>query len=328
MDKQIYISAKSIFPFFLFIGAIFVVYKLRSIIGLVLVATLIVLSIEPLVKRIMGLKLLGGTFSRTAAVLTSFVIFIGSVVAIITLGLPPIVVQSQKLIANIYAIEQEFTRANNLNIAVADLLPVSDISQSFLSITVGFFSNLATLFTLLIISIYMSLDWPHIKKKFVSLFPSRYAEDALDTIVDIETNVGQWIKGELFLMTVIGVFSFVGLTILDIDYALVLALIAGLLEIVPIIGPVLAAVVAGVIGFSDSPIKGVGVVALFTIIQQLENNLLVPKVMGKVSGFSPLIILVGLMVGADMFGIVGAIVAVPVIMIAAIILKRVLRVMD
>jgi len=142
--------------------------------------------------------------------------------------------------------------------------------------------------------------------------------------LEVERNVGQWLKGQLLLMLVVGLASFIGLLLLDIRYPLALAMVAGLLEIVPMIGPVLSAVVAAIIGFSETPVKGVGVIALFLIIQQLENNLLVPKIMQKVSGFSPLIILLALLIGSEFFGVVGAIVAVPTTMIISIILKRVL----
>ena len=91
------------------------------------------------------------------------------------------------------------------------------------------------------------------------------------------------------------------------------------------LGPVFSAILAGVIAFADSPIKALGVVVLFTLIQQLENNLLVPKVMQRVSRFSPLVILLALLVGGHFFGIVGAIIAVPITMILSILLKRMLQ---
>ncbi len=81
---------------------------------------------------------------------------------------------------------------------------------------------------------------------------------------------------------------------------------------------------AGVIGFSDSPVKGLAVLVLFFIIQQSENNLLVPKVMQRVSGFSPLVILIALLIGSEFFGIVGAILSVPVTMISVIVVKKIL----
>ena len=97
---------------------------------------------------------------------------------------------------------------------------------------------------------------------------------------------------------------------------------------VPTFGPIISAIIAGVVALSDSPIKAVGVIALFIVIQQLENNILVPKIMQKVTGFSPLIILIALLVGGKLFGIIGTLISVPSIIIGAVILKRVLKSKD
>ena len=100
---------------------------------------------------------------------------------------------------------------------------------------------------------------------------------------------------------------------------------AGLLEIVPIIGPVFSAVITALVAAVDSPFKALLVIFAFTLIQQLEGNILVPKVMQKVSGFSPIIILISLLVGGNLFGILGTILAVPVLMVSAVIIKSVVK---
>jgi len=208
-------------------------------------------------------------------------------------------------------------------LSVPNMIPdTSKISTGVINATFSIFSNFATFLSVLVISIYMSLDWENIKKGFISLFPRDNEDIVHETIDEIEKNVGAWIKGQLLLMLVIGVASFIGLSILGVRYSVGLGLLAGIFEAIPNVGPVLSAIVAGLIGFTDSPIKGIGVVSLFVIIQQLENNLLVPKIMGKVSGFRPLVILLALLVGANFFGIIGAVCAVPVTMIASTILKK------
>jgi len=169
------------------------------------------------------------------------------------------------------------------------------------------------------------LDWPNLKKRFLSVVPKKFRDLASDTVGEIELSVGHWLKGQAFLMFVVGSMSLVGLSVLQVPYPLALGLISGILEAVPMIGPLLSAVVASIIGFSVSPVKGLMVVGLFVIIQQLENNIIVPKVMGKVSGFSPLVILLALLIGSNFFGIVGAILAVPTTIILVIIIKRALR---
>jgi len=107
--------------------------------------------------------------------------------------------------------------------------------------------------------------------------------------------------------------------------SLALGLISGLLEIVPMVGPIISAVFAAIIALASNPIKAVGVVVLYIIVQQLENNVLVPKVMQKVSGFSPLVILTALLVGGEFFGVAGAVMAVPATMTLGIIIKKIFR---
>ncbi|HHH14267.1 MAG TPA: AI-2E family transporter, partial [candidate division WWE3 bacterium] len=117
----------------------------------------------------------------------------------------------------------------------------------------------------------------------------------------------------------------IGLVALGVNYALSLALIAGILEIVPIIGPIIATIPALIVGFAVSPIKGLGVLGLYILIQQLENNLIVPKVMQKAVGFNPLITMTAILIGGSLFGVLGALLSIPVTIIIVILFKHLYR---
>ena len=106
-------------------------------------------------------------------------------------------------------------------------------------------------------------------------------ERFLGLVERIERNLGQWVRIELFLMTLIGAVSYLGLRLLEIDFCLPLAVLAGLLEIIPSVGPTLSAIPAIIAGLTVSPTKGLMVMLLYVAIQQLENDLIVPKVMQK-----------------------------------------------
>jgi predicted PurR-regulated permease PerM len=132
--------------------------------------------------------------------------------------------------------------------------------------------------------------------------------------------IGRWIRGQLLLGAVIFVATLVGLLVLSAigfrefaDFAVLLALVAGVLELVPIIGPIIAAVPAVLIGASISPAAALAAVALYTVVQQLENHLLVPKVMGDAVDLHPALVIFSLIVGASLFGLWGAILATPVV---------------
>jgi len=126
-------------------------------------------------------------------------------------------------------------------------------------------------------------------------------------------------------MVAVGVMCFFGLVVLGVDYPLALGLISGVLEIIPLFGPFLSAILAAIVGFTISPVKGLAIIGLYILVQQLENDFLVPKIMHKVSGFSSLTVLVAILIGGRFFGIVGAMLTVPITMIGWIIVRKILE---
>lgn len=324
MDKDIIISIKTILLTFLIAIGIYVVYRLGPIIGLFLFALLIVVAIEPLVKKLMQQTVVNRKVPRSVAVIISYVLLISVIALAVTIWLPPFLSEAQKLIKNLPKILGAVDLSDSFNLA--SVLPqASAVSGGILTATFSIFSNLTNILSLLIIALYLSMDWPNVRRRFVSLFPAKAEDTVLETIDEIEINLGHWLKGQSILMLVVGLGCFVGLVLLDVDYPLALGLISGLLEIVPMIGPIISAIIATIIALASDPIKAVGVIVLYIIVQQLENNILVPKVMQKVSGFSPLVILLALLVGGEFFGIAGAVMAVPAVMTLGIIIKKIFR---
>ena len=152
--------------------------------------------------------------------------------------------------------------------------------------------------------------------------PEGWRPDAGNVLSILAGVGGSWVRGQLILGAVIFVATVIGLTILTFigfsefgSFTLVLALIAGVLEWFPIIGPVIAAIPAILIGLTISPAAALAAVILYTAIQQLENHLLVPKVMGGAVDLHPAVIIMSLVVGGALFGIGGAILAAPVVAI-------------
>lgn len=325
MDKQVVISIRTVlFAFLMLLGG-YVIYRLGTIFGILIISSLIVVSVEPLIKYIMRLTVFNKPISRGVAVILTYFLLLVILAALGTTVVPPVVVQAQKLLKNFSSLAQELNLTDSVDFKLPDLLPsASKISGDVLSITVVVFSNLTMIFSIFIISLYMSMDWDNLKKRFAGLFSEKYKDMVIDIINDIEENVGHWIKGQFLLMFIIGFFSFLSLVILDVEYALALGIIAGFLEFIPMIGPIISAILAAVVGFSDSALKGFGVVILFIVIQQLEGNIIVPQVMQKVSGFSPLVVLLAILIGSEFFGVLGALLAIPITMIGLIVIRRVL----
>ncbi len=141
---------------------------------------------------------------------------------------------------------------------------------------------------------------------------------------DVETTLGRYIRGQLILMIVIGVISYVGLLLLGIEHALALAVIAGLTEAIPVVGPILGAIPAVIVGLTISPLRALFVILLYVVIQQLEANVLVPKIMEDNVGLNPLVVIVVLVAGATLGGVVGAILAIPLAGAVQVFIQRLL----
>lgn len=325
MDKEIVISIKTVIFVLLLILGLFIVYRLAPVFVVLLIATILVVALEPAVEYFMSFTFMNKPLHRGTAVVLTYVLFLVALVFLMTMIFPPVIRQAQLIVERLPGIIESLSLETSFPVVPDFSAQLASLTESAFSVTYSLFGAVFAFFTTFIISLYMSLDWDNIKKRFVTLWPVKNRKEIKSIIEDVETNLGNWVKGQIVLMIVVGALSFVGLLVLDIDYPLGLALLSGVLEAVPMVGPLVSAVIAGIVGLSDSPIKGLSAVALFTIIQQLENNFLVPKIMEKVSGFSPLIIIVAMMIGGTFFGVVGVLLAVPLTMVLAIIGRHLIK---
>jgi len=185
----------------------------------------------------------------------------------------------------------------------------------------GFFGGVITLLIIAVLSFYMVVEDDAAKRLFRHLAPADKQEHISGLIQKMQEKIGAWLRGELVLMFIIGLVTYIGLVVLGVEYALVLAIIAGVSEIVPYAGPIIATVPAVAIAFTQSPILGLMVLVLYFLIQQLENNFLVPKVMQKATGLNPVISLVVLLIGFKVGGVMGAVLAIPVTTMIAVFLS-------
>jgi len=212
-------------------------------------------------------------------------------------------------------------------------IPVEDVSQviagqlqsiagNFINITTAIFGSIFLILSIFVFTFYLLLEWKSAVRLFASPFSGKHEKRIISLVAKVESGLGQWLRGQLTLSVVVGALTYIGLRILDIPYALPLALVAGIFEIVPIVGPIIAAIPAVLVALTIAPVMGLATVALFFIIQQLENNLIVPMVMSKVIGLQPPIVIIALLIGAKLAGIGGAFLAVPVIVVGKIVFKE------
>ncbi len=325
MDKHVAITIKVVATILAMFGVLYVLIMLAPVFATLLIALFIALAVEPAILYFTNFVILNKPMPRAVSVALTYILLILAISLIVSLGFSPVLSQSQKFLLSLANLIENHPFVEQYDLKVDQLLPeISRITETLLNTILSAFSNIFGVISVLILSIYISLDWENLKKRLRSMFKGRLREFVSDTVDEIEVKVGTWVKGQLILMFFVGLISFFGLLVIGIDYPLALGLIAGLLEVVPLMGPIIAAFFAAIVGFSVSPAEGLAAVALFILIQQLENSFLVPKVMGKVSGFSSLFVLVAVLVGGNFFGPIGVILAVPIMMCLTIIFKKVL----
>ena len=175
---------------------------------------------------------------------------------------------------------------------------------------------------ILILAFYWTLDGPRAIRALLLLVPKGRRESISELISAMETKVGFYIAGQGVLCLVIGILALVAYLLIGLPNALVLALVAGTLEAVPMIGPLLGAIPAAVIALSITPSKLVWVIVATLVIQQIENSVLVPRVMRKAVGVNPFVSLLAIFAFSSLFGISGALMAIPIAAIIQLLLDR------
>lgn len=183
------------------------------------------------------------------------------------------------------------------------------------------FHGIFNVILVLVLTFFMTIEDMGMEKFVVSLFPQRHRKYIFLKWGAIKKKVGYWLRGQLLLCLSIGVLTFIGLKILGIQYAATLAMIAGILELIPYLGPILAAIPALLIAANQSGWLVLWIAALYFTIQELENNVFVPIIMRKAVGLSPIITIFAMLVGAKFLGILGIILSVPVATIISIFVK-------
>jgi predicted PurR-regulated permease PerM len=197
--------------------------------------------------------------------------------------------------------------------------------QGVLGYLTALFGGLAGLVVVLVLSFYLIVEESAVKTLFRNLIPTSYQEMASDLIWQVINRLGDWLRGQLILGLVIGGLYFVAFAIIGVPYPILLALFGALLEFIPYVGPFIAAVPALILAASISPFVLLLTLATIVLIQQLENNFIVPKIMQRSVGLNPIISILAVMIGAQTFGVVGALLSIPVATTASVVISELLR---
>ena len=309
-------------------------YLVRGPLMLIYVSALLAIGLAPLVDRVEGQKLTPGRrLPRWAAILIIYVLFLVVVIAFGRLVTGPLIAQARELWSALPEMLQKaqqwlidrglLTQELSLREAIAQS-PVGgfDAVDAILTAVWGFVGGVFGLVTILILAFYLLVDSEKFVHTFVRLFPRSERPRVENACRRISGKVSAWLGGQMLLAAIIGSTAALALFLMGVPYFYVLALIAGIGEMIPIVGPLLAAVPAVAVAFSVSPALALGVAAFFFVQQQVENHVLVPKVMERQVGINAAGVITALLIGGTLLGIVGAILAVPTVAILQVVFEE------
>ena len=293
-----------------------VLLQITDIILIIFLSFILMSALRPTVEKLESFK-----FPRSLAILSVYIVFIGFLVLLVSSVLPQLIEQTILLWQRIPEITSKIMPFVPLNFGFLTQ-QITPVGENLLRVTVGFFSNFFTLLTIFVLTFYLLLERQHLEESFRSIFGEEKGIKIVKIIWKIEEKLGYWLRGQIIMMVLIGLASFIGLTALGVDYALPLAITAGMMEIIPIVGSLIASVPAILVAFVTSPVLALAVIALYFIIHQSEGNLIYPTIMKKAVGLPPMVTLIALMIGAKLAGIFGALLAVPTIVVLQVILQE------
>ncbi|KNZ70209.1 hypothetical protein Tfer_1085 [Thermincola ferriacetica] len=177
---------------------------------------------------------------------------------------------------------------------------------------VGIFSHLFSLIIAPVFAFYLLKDSGNIKKNFLALLPAGWRNDVQALTVDINEIFSKYIRGHLLVCVIVGFLTGVGYALVGLEYAFILGIFAGIADLVPYFGPFIGALPALMLALLESRVMALKVLIMVLVIQQIENSVISPKIIGDSLGLSPLVVIIVLMAGGELYGLLGLLLAVPV----------------
>lgn len=300
-------------------------YVVRDALLIVYVSGVLAIGFSPIVRVIERQKLLpigSRRFPRWLAILVLYLAILGTVGLALFLILPPLVDQAQALWNHG---PQMFDKAQRFLISkgwLKERLTIGeaverapgaggDAVTKVAAAAANVAGGIIGVVTILILTFYILVDSANLRESLLRLVPKERRARADMAAREVTIKVSAWLGGQLLLGVTIGTTSAIGLWALGIPFFYVLALISGIGEMIPVVGPILSAIPAIAVAATVSPQKILLVIIFFIVQQQLENHILVPKIMSRQVGVSPVTVIIALLIGGSLAGIVGALLAVP-----------------
>ncbi len=301
-----------------------VVQAARGILIWIGVALFLALALNPAVEWLLA----HGVRRRGLAVAITFVGTILAIAALAATVVPTIVAQVYDFVdavpdyvedltagrGRLGFLEREFQITDRVREAVEDggASRILGLSGTALAITKGVVTAVVATVTIAFLALFMLLEGPKWVERFYRLLPADKEARWRGIGHDVYRTVGGYVTGNLTISLIAGVVSTLVLTIVGVPYALALGLLVAILDLIPLAGATIAAILVSTVAFLDSTQSGIIVLVFFVLYQQLENHVLQPVVYGRTVQLSPLAVLIAVLIGAELAGVIGALAAIPV----------------
>lgn len=318
MTRKIDVSHKTIFFITGFLALLWALYQIRDVIVLLFIAIIFMAALSPVVSYLVRIKI-----PKALAIAVTYLIVISAIAGLFSMVIAPLAEQTTNLAASLPQTLERLLPPGAIDRSLLQQ-EITNFSKNLLTFTLTIFSNFIALISVAVLTFYLLLERDHLDQ-MITQFALGREERAKRIIQKIEDKLGAWLRGQLVLSLVITVLVYSILLILGVQYALPLAILAGLLEVVPVIGPIISAIPAVLIAYLTSPVLALMVVGAFFVIQQLENHIIVPQVMKKAVGLNPLIVILAVAIGGKLLGIMGALLAVPIVVVVQIVTEDILK---
>lgn len=329
LDKQINItiSAGTIIKTIVILLLLYVLIQIRELLLVILTSVILASAVEPMTRWFMKRKI-----PRALSVITIYLSFLVALTVMVTIFLPPLVSDVRDVVSTIPQYVESLT-SDDLDVIpgysfIAEQFGGSlDTGQLFGQISTftgkaslgifatasAFFGGIMSFVLIIVISFYLAVQEDGVANFLRIITPVKHEEYIIDLWKRSQRKIGLWMQGQLLLGVIIGVLTFLGLSILGVKNAFLLAIIAGVFELIPIFGLLLSLIPAvGVALIQGGFTLGLLVLGLYLIIQQFENQLIHPLVVKKIVGIPALVAIVGLIIGAQIAGFLGILISVPI----------------
>lgn len=321
-----------------------VLFTLLKVLSPLFIGFVIAWLLNPLVTK-MSKK----GIPRIVGSLLVYIVFLIFIYIFLRILIPTLYTQINDLINTLPAIMDKFKNFandffNQISISGVDLTSIKDnifnsvgtyfinfansLPNSLVNTLGHLFSGLGTVLISLVVGLYMLFDFDSISSHFLKLVPNKNKYEIEILLTDIGKEVRKTISGTLLVAFMVFVCDSIGFAIIGLDAALLFGLVCGLTDLIPYIGPYIGGAAAVIVGFSQGSITGIAVLIICIIVQLVENYILQPIVMSKATQLHPVTIIVGLLVFAHYFGIIGMIIATPCIALLKVIFRFIVKKYD